>query len=225
MRLDIGDYTDDLEEDSRQIKEQKIMYDTLIIGGGASGLSCALVLGSAKDKPYALGKEIAIITHQKTSHLQNALFNNVLGLVPGTTGAFLLESGKAQLATLYPHVDQIDNEKVLSISKTLDGFVIETNKNLYESKLVVIAVGYSNLLTIKGLEEYVEPHPRANADRKHIWLRNDDHLVDDGLYVAGTLAGWRSQFAMASGSGAQVATDILTLWNNGTHTKVHDIIK
>ena len=42
--------------------------------------------------------------------------------------------------------------------------------------------------------------------------------------MAGTLAGWRSQFAMASGSGAHVATDILTLWNNGTHTKVHDKI-
>jgi membrane-bound inhibitor of C-type lysozyme len=30
---------------------------------------------------------------------------------------------------------------------------------------------------------------------------------------------------MASGSGAHVATDILTLWNNGKHTKVHDKIK
>jgi membrane-bound inhibitor of C-type lysozyme len=42
------------------------------------------------------------------------------------------------------------------------------------------------------------------------------------MYVAGTLAGWRSQFAIASGSGAHVATDILTLWNDGKHTKVHD---
>jgi hypothetical protein len=44
------------------------------------------------------------------------------------------------------------------------------------------------------------------------------------LYVAGTLAGWRSQFAIACGSGAQVATDILTLWNDGIHTKIHDKI-
>ena len=165
MRLNIGVYPDDLKEDSRQIKEQKIMFDALIIGGGASGLSCALVLGSAKSKSFAFDKKIGVITHQKTSHLQNALFNNVLGLEPGTTGASILESGKAQLASLYPHVEQIDNEKVLSISKTLDGFVIETNKSLYESKLVVIAVGYTNLLTIKGLETYVEPHPRANADK------------------------------------------------------------
>ena len=43
-------------------------FDTLIIGGGAAGLSCALVLGSAKNKAFAQDKHIGIITHQKTSH-------------------------------------------------------------------------------------------------------------------------------------------------------------
>ena len=28
------------------------MFDALIIGGGAAGLSCALVLGSAENKPF-----------------------------------------------------------------------------------------------------------------------------------------------------------------------------
>jgi len=40
--------------------------------------------------------------------------------------------------------------------------------------------------------------------------------------VAGTLAGWRSQYSIAAGSGAAVATDILTEWNNGEHSKIHD---
>ena len=51
------------------------MFDVLIIGAGASGMSCALVLGSAKNRPYVIDKKIGIITHQKTSHLQTALFN------------------------------------------------------------------------------------------------------------------------------------------------------
>ncbi len=201
------------------------MYDALIIGGGAAGLSCALVLGSAKNKPFAKNKHIGIITHQKTSHLQNALFNNVLGLAPETTGASILENGKQQLQTLYPHIEQIENEKVCEILKLKNGFQIITNNNTYKTNIVIIAVGYTNLITIKGLEQYIEPHPRSATEKDRIWLKNIDHLIEKKLYVAGTLAGWRSQFAIASGSGAHVATDILTFWNNGKHTKVHDKIE
>lgn len=200
-------------------------FDVLIIGGGAAGLSCALVLGSAKDKAFAKDKTIAIITHQKTSHLQNALFNNVLGLQPGTLGGDILKDGKNQIANLYVHVNQIDNEKVISIVKNSEGYSVQTNKAKYQSKIVVVAVGYTNLITIKGLEKYTEPHPRAATEKNRIWLKNTNHLIEDNLYVAGTLAGWRSQFAMACGSGAHVATDILTLWNDGKHTKVHDKIQ
>jgi thioredoxin reductase len=193
-------------------------FDALIIGGGASGLSCALVLGSAKDKAFIKDKQIAIIVHQKTSHLQNALFNNFLG----TFGRDILNIGKQQLIDLYPHITQIEIEKVTAIEKHAEDFTITTNKNTYKSKIVVIAVGYTNLMTIKGLEHYIEPHPRAAIEKDRIWLKNKDHLIEDRLYVTGTLAGWRSQFAMACGSGSHVATDILTLWNNGKHTKVND---
>lgn len=198
------------------------MFDALIIGGGAAGLQCALVLGSAVGKPFAKNKRIGIVVHQKTSHLQTALFNNVLGLSPGTTGESILNNGKTQLHDLYPHVEQIENEKVLKISKIKDVFEVETNKHTYQTAIVVVAVGYTNLFTIKGLDNYIEPHPRTALEKDRIWLKNTDHLVETNLYVAGSLAGWRSQFAICAGSGAQVATDILTLWNGGKHVKVHD---
>ena len=201
------------------------MFDVLIIGGGAAGMQCALVLGSALQKPYATNKKTGIIIHQRTSHLQSALFNNALGISPGTTGAEILEQGKEQLATLYPEVVQIEKEKVLTVQEEPHGFRVVTNKDTYRSAVVVLAMGYAKPFTVKGLEDYLEPHPMASVEKNRVWLKNDGYKVRDGLYVAGTLAGGRSQFSIAAGSGAQVATDILTLWNEGRHTKVHDKIE
>ena len=62
------------------------------------------------------------------------------------------------------------------------------------------------------------------VEKEKIMLKNSNHLVTKGIYVAGVIAGWRSQFAIAAGSGASVATDILTEWNNGNHSMVHDVI-
>lgn len=198
------------------------MFDVLVVGAGASGLQCALVLGSAVKAPYASDKKIGIVLHQKTSHLQSALLNNVLGIPAQTSGKELLNAGKTQLSTLYPHVDQLTSQKVIAVEGEAGDFKVRTNKNTYHSKIVVIALGYTDQFSIKGLMSYVEPHALSAADKNRVQLKNSQHLVKPGLYVAGTLAGWRSQFAIAAGSGAQVATDILTLWNNGKHSKVHD---
>ena len=198
------------------------MFDTLIIGGGAAGMSCALIIGSAIEKPFAKGKKAGIITHQKASHLHCALFNNVLGLQPGTLGEDILKSGKQQLSALHPHLFQVENEKVLEIKKNNSSFEIITNKNIYFSKSIVVAIGYTQPFTIKGLEDYLMPHKMAKPEKNRVQLKNDYHLVAPNLYVAGSLAGWRSQFAIACGSGAQVGTDILTQWNNGVHIKIHD---
>lgn len=200
-------------------------FDVLIVGGGAAGMSCALVLGSALSKPYAENKRAGILIHQKSSHLNDALLNNVLGVSPGTPGKEILNSGQRQLEELYPEVKQLHKEKVLEVIFLEEGFEVRTNKNTYSAAKVVIAVGYTNLFRIKGLESFVIPHERTKPSKDRIQLRNEDHLVAPGLYVAGTLAGWRSQYSIACGSGASVATDILTEWNEGEHTKVHDKLK
>lgn len=199
-----------------------MIFDCLIIGGGVSGMQCALVLGSAQNKVYAKDKKVAIIAHQRTSHLENALFNNVLGLSPKTLGKDILIEGKQQLADLYPKISQIENEKVLSVDEVNDGYVIKTNKHTYHSKIVILALNYSKPFTVNGLDEFLIPHQKANITKDRIQLKNTDHFIKKGLYCCGTIAGHRSQFAIASGSGAAVATDILTIWNSGNHTKVHD---
>tara|TARA_B100000809_G_scaffold127944_1_gene126051 strand:+ start:279 stop:884 length:606 start_codon:yes stop_codon:yes gene_type:complete len=197
-------------------------FDVLIIGGGVSGLQCALVLGSAKEKPFAMDKKIGVIVHQKASHLQNALFNNVLGLPAKTIGRNILVEGRQQLSTLYPTISQIEMEKVISVDDLKDVYKIVTNKGTYTSKIVIIALNYSKPFTITGLENFIEPHEKANPEKDRIQLKNKEGFIKDGLYCCGTIAGCRSQFAIAAGSGAAVATDILTLWNGGNHIKIHD---
>ena len=201
------------------------MLDVLIIGGGVSGLSCALVLGSAHKKPFVQDKKIGIITHQKTSSLQEAIFYNAYGVPSGKLGSELLTESVQHLQESYPHVTQIEGEKVLKVVGQFPYFTVTTNKNSYQAKIIVVAIGYSNTFNIEGLMHYVEPHKKALAEKQRIQLKNEDHKVTEGIYVVGTLAGWRSQLAIAAGSGAAVATDILTLWNNGISSQSHDSIK
>jgi len=202
-----------------------MIFDVLVIGGGAAGMSCALLLGSAKKSPFASEKTIGIVLHQRSSALENAVFYNVLGLKPGTTGKDILEAGMAQLTDTYPHIIQIKNEKVVLVQGEKNNFTIGTNKNTYQAKTVVVAVDASNLFQIEGLMDSVIPHQNIPAIKQKIQLNNVKHHVKDGLYVAGVLAGHRSQFAIACGSGTQVATDILTEWNNGISTVIHDAIE
>lgn len=201
------------------------MFDVLIIGGGVSGISCALVLGSAKNKYFVTDKKIGVIAHQKTSSLQEALLNNVYGISSGKLGSDLLSESIQHLSESYPHIDQIPNEKVVKIERQSTEFTIFTNKNTYESKIVVVGIGAANTFAIEGLMEYVEPNQKTLPEKQRIQLKNSDHKVTEGIYVIGTLAGWRSQVAIAAGSGAAVATDILSLWNGGMQTQVHDSIR
>ncbi|CAM3726223.1 FAD-dependent oxidoreductase [Flavobacterium gelidilacus] len=200
------------------------MFDVLIIGGGVSGVSCALVLGSAKNKPFATDKKIGIITHQKASSLQNAVFNNAYGIPPGKLGSDLLTESVEHLQKLYPHVEQINGEKVLKIQGEVGDYTLITNKNTFKTKIIAIGIGSSSPFMIEGLESFIEPHQKAAPEKNRIQLKNHDHLVKEGVYVMGTLAGQRSQLAIAAGSGASVATDILSLWNEGKPVQVHDAL-
>jgi thioredoxin reductase len=198
------------------------VFDVIIIGGGVAGVSCALVLGSAKNKHFMADKKIGIISHQKTSNLQEALFNNAYGIPAGTWGSDLLHTSLHQLNTLYPHIEQIPAEKVLRVEGEFPNFSVVTNKSTYAAKNIVVAIGYTNTFSIDGLMDFVEPHKKSIVEKQRIQLRNVDHKVAAGIYVAGTLAGWRSQLSIAAGSGAAVATDIMTEWNNGIDTQSHD---
>jgi thioredoxin reductase len=141
------------------------IFDVLIIGGGVSGMSCALVLGSAKKKSFAADKKIGIFTHQKASALQDALFNNVYGIPAGKLGSELLTESVQHLSETYSHITQIPNEKVLKIEGIFPEFTVTTNKSFYKTKTIVIGIGSANTFAIDGLMDYVVPHQKALPEK------------------------------------------------------------
>jgi len=113
----------------------------------------------------------------------------------------------------------------MSIEGEAGNFKVTTNKSSYKTKAVVVAIGSAGTFAMEGLMDYVIPHKKAIPEKNRIQLKNEDHLVAEGIYAVGTLAGHRSQLAIAAGSGAAVGTDILTLWNDGKQTQYHDSIR
>lgn len=150
-----------------------MIFDALIIGGGVSGMQCALVLGSANNKPFAQHKRIGIVMHQRASHLETALFNNVLGLQPNSLGKDILIQGKEQLKNLYPNVNQIENEKVISIEQVDETYHIKTNKNQYQSFIVVIALNYAKPFTI----DVTRPKKRLHNFKHYVQKRQSNQTL------------------------------------------------
>jgi thioredoxin reductase len=111
-------------------------------------MSCTLVIGSAKDKSFAAKKEIWILTHQKSSSLQEAVFNNAHGTPEGALGPNLLLQGTKHLNDLYPHIAQIPNEKVLRIKGSTQDLRLLQIKTARQQKVIVITIGAANILSI-----------------------------------------------------------------------------
>ena len=193
--------------------------DVLIVGGGVGGLSCAITLASAENKPW-FGNRTVLVLDDGRSDLAKARSFNAPGIPPGTSGKQTLLNMRDQLAQ-YDAASLIIDRVVKAKRKDGIWTIIAESGAEYECHIVVLATGYKRW-EIDELPASPIPHPRGGKlDR--IMLEHDGaYCVATDLYVAGLLGGGSSQFAIASGIGAQVGVEILSCWA-GKRTHVHDV--
>ncbi len=133
-------------------------YDVVIIGGGPAGISASLYTVRANKKTLVLYNELSSL--EKTKKLEN-----YYGFPNGISGDILYKKGIEQAENLGADVrkeevikieinmdDQIKEE---SYNKSNYNFIIKTSKNIYYSKVVILATGNKkNKPKITGIEKF-----------------------------------------------------------------------
>ncbi len=193
-------------------------YDVIIIGGGPAGLTCGITLASANGKfPFVEGRRYLVL-YDEYSDLDKAYIKNVPG-IEEIEGKKLLEKIRDQ-ASSYDNL-HLKKGKVIKAYGNKGDFTVELeNGEKFSGDYLVIATGFHRF-DIEGLDVEVIPHRKSPRPGK-IMIKNKDRKVRDGLYVAGLVAGELTMYACASGSGAEVACDILSEWA-GKVVVVHDV--
>ena len=197
-----------------------MIYDVLIIGGGAAGYSCALTLSSVENtQEWAKDKQYLLIDNGN-SDITKASFFNVPGVDFGIGGDSLIVKMEQQLSN-FKSTTKID-ATVKKVEKNEDIFTVTTESNSYQTKAVVIATGMHKfdiecgLITVKEHTDVMKPNK--------ICLENTDNIITDNIYVAGLASGAKTMFAIASGEGSKVACQIFKSWT-GKPAVAHDTIK
>ncbi len=194
-------------------------YDVAIVGGGASGLSCALTLVSARGRgwQWAEGRRY-IVFDTDNSDLKKALLRNVPGL-DTMLGTELLQKIREQIDQ-WGGVDFLQ-EEVKSIQKKEEGFELRTaSGKSFTADYVVLAGGFHSF-NIEGLQVEVVENPKSPKPGR-VMIKHKDFEVDKNLFVTGTLAGLSSHFTSCAGSGVEVAIEILSRFA-GKRIVIHDV--
>lgn len=108
-----------------------MIYDSIIIGKGPAGISCAIYLKRYGYNPLVIGKDGGAL---EKAHL----IENYYG-IESISGHDLIESGINQAKRL--GIDVL-TEEVLDIS-FYDNLTVTTKDNIYQAKTVVLALGAS----------------------------------------------------------------------------------
>ncbi|TWI56347.1 FAD-dependent oxidoreductase [Halalkalibacter nanhaiisediminis] len=186
------------------------MYDVTIIGAGPAGASAALFSAKAGKKTVVLDSD--------QSMTKRAWVENHYG-VSEITGPDLVDIGKKQAEKFGAEIKKC---KVESIQQDGDGFKVETDDGVFESKHVIIATGALVELAEKsGVETTDGTEPRI---KKIVQVDHQGKTNINGIWAAGTCAGVSVHTIITAGDGAKVAINVISELNGERYVD-HDILK
>lgn len=168
-----------------QVKEEKI-YDSIIIGGGAAGLTTSI---------YAQRDRFDTLILEKKTIGGNAFLTEKIENYPGFTsisGPALMDKMEEQ-ARVYGATIKT-GEEVLSIDKEGDLFKLETKSTTYQGKSIVLATGSTyRKLNIPGEQELIGSGVHFCATCDGAFYRDKDIIVvgggnsalEEGIFLSG----------------------------------------
>ncbi|MGA1864966.1 MAG: NAD(P)/FAD-dependent oxidoreductase [bacterium] len=122
------------------------MYDLLIVGAGPAGITAGVYAARKRMDFLVISKDIGGQT------LYSWDIENYTGY-QFVTGPELVRKFREHLDQF--HIEVKENEETTLVKKDADKFIIETNKNTYEAKTVIIASGRKpRLLEVDGEDKF-----------------------------------------------------------------------
>ncbi len=168
-----------------EVKEERV-FDTVIIGGGAAGLTTSI---------YAQRDRFDTLILEKKTIGGNAFLTQKIENYPGFTsisGPDLMDKMEEQAKTYGATIKT--GEDVVSIEKEKDLFVIKTKTHEYQGKTIVLSTGSTyRQLGIPGESELIGSGVHFCATCDGAFYRDKDIIVigggnsalEEGIFLAG----------------------------------------
>lgn len=160
-------------------------YDVVIIGGGAAGLTAGIYAGRARLKTLIIEKALVGGLATYTNEIEN-----YPGFPEGSGGLDLMNLFKAQAEKFGVKFKLTDVKKVnLSAEKK----TVETFRNIYDAKTVIVASGgrprvtqaknEEKYLFDKGISFCATCDAAANTDKTVMVIGSGDAAIEEGMFL------------------------------------------